>query len=176
MEEEYIMPSQEEEVKNSGQGKIKFILGGLLIAVAIIYLIISSTQANAQYFLTVDELQKSIPQYEGKNVRVSGAVLGESIQYDPQKLELRFTVAQIPGDQKEIDRLGGMAQVLHNATLDKSLPKLDVVYKDVKPDLLKNEAQAIMTGKMGTDGTFVADELLLKCPTRYDDQVPEQTE
>ena len=42
------------------------------------------------------------------------------------------------------------------------------------PDLLKNEAQAIMTGRMGEDGVFYAEELLLKCPTRYEEAVPEQ--
>ena len=34
----------------------KFIVGGLLIIAAVVYLIVSSTQASAQYFLTVDEL------------------------------------------------------------------------------------------------------------------------
>ena len=42
------------------------------------------------------------------------------------------------------------------------------------PDLLKNEAQAIVTGKMGADGVFYAKELLLKCPTKYEEAVPEQ--
>ena len=42
------------------------------------------------------------------------------------------------------------------------------------PDLLQNEAQAIMTGKMGEDGVFYATELLLKCPTKYEEAVPEQ--
>ena len=35
----------------------KFYMGGLLILAAVVYLIVSSTQANAQYFLTVDELK-----------------------------------------------------------------------------------------------------------------------
>jgi cytochrome c-type biogenesis protein CcmE len=43
-----------------------------------------------------------------------------------------------------------------------------------KPDLLRGEAQAIMTGKLGDDGVFYADELLLKCPTKYEEAVPEQ--
>jgi len=42
--------------------------------------------------------------------------------------------------------------------------------------LLQNEAQAIVTGKLGDDGIFYADELLLKCPTRYDQQVPTQAQ
>ncbi len=44
------------------------------------------------------------------------------------------------------------------------------------PDLLQNEAQAIMTGKIGEDGVFYASELLLKCPTKYEEAVPEQSE
>jgi cytochrome c-type biogenesis protein CcmE len=53
---------------------------------------------------------------------------------------------------------------------------MQVVYVGPKPDLLKNEAQAIVTGKVGADGVFYADELLLKCPTRYDQQLPAQAQ
>lgn len=155
-------------------GRAKFIIGGGLILAAIVYLIISSTQANAQYFLTIEELQVKKSQVAGRDLRISGAVLGESIQYDPQNLSLSFTVVHVPGSNKEIDARGGMAQVLHDAVLDTSLPRLKVIYKGPKPDLLKNEAQAIMTGKLGEDGTFYASELLLKCPTRYEDAVPQQ--
>jgi len=31
-----------------------------------------------------------------------------------------------------------------------------------------------MTGRMGEDGVFYADELLLKCPSRYEEGVPSQ--
>ena len=33
-----------------------------------------------------------------------------------------------------------------------------------------------MTGQMGEDGVFHAEELLLKCPTKYEEAVPEQVE
>jgi cytochrome c-type biogenesis protein CcmE len=51
---------------------------------------------------------------------------------------------------------------------------MKVIYVGPKPDLLRNEAQAIMTGHLGEDGIFYAEELLLKCPTRYEEAVPEQ--
>lgn len=156
------------------QSRSKFVIGGLLILAAIVYLIVSSTQANAQYYLTVEELEARGLAAAGQDIRISGVVLGDTIQYDPQRLELRFTVAHIPGDNKEIDALGGLAVVLHRAANDSSLPRLPVVYEGVKPDLLKNEAQAIMTGRLGEDGIFYAKELLLKCPTRYEEAVPEQ--
>jgi len=153
----------------------KFVIGGILILVAVILLVITSTQGNAQYYLTVEELNQRATQMQGRNIRVSGVVLGDSIVYDPQTLSLSFTVAHIPGDNDQIEALGGMAEVLHQASLDPTLPRLQVKYNGVRPDLLKNEAQAIMTGKLGADGVFMVDELLLKCPSRYEEAVPEQT-
>jgi cytochrome c-type biogenesis protein CcmE len=41
---------------------------------------------------------------------------------------------------------------------------------------MRNEAQAIMTGHLGDDGVFYADELLLKCPTKYEEAVPNQVQ
>jgi cytochrome c-type biogenesis protein CcmE len=156
-------------------GRAKFIVGGLLIVAAVIYLIVSSTQANAQYFLTVDELQTKGSSVAGRDLRISGAVIGESIQYDAATLTLTFTVAHVPGDNKDIEAQGGLAQVLHEAVMDPNRNQLQVVYNGVMPDLLRNEAQAIMTGRVGDDGRFYADELLLKCPTKYEEAIPEQS-
>jgi cytochrome c-type biogenesis protein CcmE len=155
-------------------GRAKFIIGGLLIVAAIVYLIVSSTQANAQFFLTVDELKARGADYIGKDIRISGAVMGESIIYDAKSLTLNFTIAHVPGDTKEVDEQGGLAAVLHAAVTDPTRNRLEVVYQGVKPDLLKHEAQAIMTGKLGEDGVFYASELLLKCPTKYEEAAPEQ--
>jgi len=161
-------------VESKSGGKLKFIAGGLLIVIAVIYLIISSTKASAQYFLTVDELAAKGSSVQNRDLRISGAVIGDSIQYDPQTLTLKFTVANIPGDNKVIETQGGLAAVLKAAVNDPDGRHLNVVYVGPKPDLLRNEAQAIMTGKIGQDGVFQADELLLKCPTKYEEAVPEQ--
>lgn len=160
----------------AGGGRIKFIVGGLLILAAVLYLIITSTRATAQYFLTVEELNARGASVVGQNVRVSGAVIGESIQYDAQKLELRFTVANVPGDQKEVDALGGLAKVLYDAVNDPNAARMEVIYTGVKPDLMKGEAQAIMDGRVDENGLFHADTLLMKCPTRYEEQVSEQAD
>lgn len=156
--------------------RAKFILGGLLIVAAVVYLIYTSTQASAQYFLTVEELITKGDSVVGQDVRVSGAVIGDSIQYDSQNLMLSFTVAAVPGDNAEIEAQGGLAKVLHEAVMDPNRPRIQVVYNNVKPDLLRDEAQAIMTGKLGDDGVFYAEELLLKCPTKYEEAVPEQAQ
>ncbi len=155
-------------------GRMKFIIGGVLILAAVVYLIASSTQANAEYFMTINELKAQGPAAVGKSLRVSGAVIGSTIQYDPQTLTLKFEVANVPGDNATIDAQGGLAAVLHAAVTNPNTARMDVVYVGPKPDLLKDEAQAIMTGEYGADGVFHADELLLKCPTKYQDAVPSQ--
>ena len=152
----------------------KFILGGVLILAAVVYLIASSTQASAEYFMTVDEVEAKGADAIGKSLRISGAVIGDTIHYDADTLTLTFDVAQVSADNAVIEKQGGLAEVLHQAVIDPTRQRIKVVYVGVKPDLLRNEAQAIMTGKLGSDGIFHADELLLKCPTRYEQAVPQQ--
>ena len=166
---------QADEARPRMGGRLKFIIGGLLIIIAIGYLIISSTKANAQYFFTIDELKSRGQTVVGQNVRISGAVVGDSIQYDPQTLALTFTIANVPADNKQIEAQGGLAKVLHDAVTDPTRTRMQTVYKGPKPDLLRDEAQAIMTGHIGDDGVFYADELLLKCPTKYEEAVPSQS-
>jgi len=156
-------------------GRTKFLIGGLLIVAAIVYLIASSTQASAQYYLTIDELAEKGESVRGRDLKISGAVDGDSIVYEPETLTLRFTVANVPADLEAIEESGGLAEVLHQAVSDPNARRLQVVYIGVKPDLLRHEAQAIMTGRMDDNGVFQASELLLKCPTRYEEEVPLQS-
>jgi cytochrome c-type biogenesis protein CcmE len=156
-------------------GRTKFLIGGLLIVAAIVYLIASSTQASAQYYLTIDELAEKGESVRGRDLKISGAVDGDSIVYEPETLTLRFTVANVPAELEAIEESGGLAEVLHLAVSDPNARRLQVVYIGVKPDLLRHEAQAIMTGRMDDNGVFQASELLLKCPTRYEEEVPLQS-
>ncbi len=155
--------------------KPKFVVGGLLILAAVIYLIVSSTQASAEYFMTIEEVREQETDIIGKSLRISGAVLGDTINYDPDTLTITFTVAHVTGDNDEIEANGGLAKVLHDAVREEGTPRLDIVYNGPIPDLLQNEAQAIMTGHIEADGLFYADELLLKCPTKYEEAVPDQS-
>jgi cytochrome c-type biogenesis protein CcmE len=155
-------------------GRTKFIIGGLLILAAVIYLVVSATKASAEYFMTISELQAKGANVTNRNLRISGAVVGDTIQYDPKTLTLTFMVADMPADNNQIEAQGGLAAVLHQAVIDPTRKRLEVIYNGAKPDLLRDEAQAIMTGHMGQDGKFYADELLLKCPTKYQDAHPER--
>lgn len=148
--------------------RLKFLIGGALILAAVAYLVISGTAAGARYYITVDDLLKSPQEYAGKDVRISGAVDGKTIQYDDQNLVIDFTIANIPSQPQDL------AQVLHEAVNDPQATRLQVRVEDqVKPELLQHEAQAILTGRLGEDGIFHATELLLKCPTRFEETHPD---
>ncbi|MEZ4670583.1 MAG: cytochrome c maturation protein CcmE [Anaerolineae bacterium] len=147
---------------------LKFLIGGLLMLAAVVYLIVSGTASGARYFITIDELVNN-PEYVGKSIRVSGAVIGDSIVYDSRNLTIDFTVANIPEDTTDL------ARTLHEAVINDGATRVKVhIENEVKPDLLQNEAQAILTGEMRSDGVFYATELLLKCPSRYEENAPNQ--
>jgi len=169
----YMQP--ESDTSHTSGMRIKIITGSLLVVAAILYLVISSTQANAQYFLTVDEVLSRGDSFTGKSIRISGVVLGKTIRYDPQTQLLTFTIAHIPGDNQEVEKAGGLAAVLHAAANDPARQTIKIVYTGIRPDLLKDESQAILSGVLNSDGSFNASEILLKCPTRYDKAVPGQT-
>ena len=154
----------------------KFAIGGVLIIGAIVYLIWTATAGSLEYFMTVDELNASRDTVGVRSLKVSGAVIGDTIQYDAETLTLTFEVAHVSGDNGEIAAQGGLAEVLHQAVIDPTRNRIQVVYVGPRPDLLRNEAQAIMTGHLDQNGVFRADELLLKCPTRYEEGVPDQVE
>src|SRR6187455_418473 len=78
-------------------GRWKFLVGGLLILVAVGYLVATGMTAGARYYITVDDLINKTD-YAGKTVRVAGVVLGDTIQYDDKNLILNFTVANVPMD------------------------------------------------------------------------------
>jgi cytochrome c-type biogenesis protein CcmE len=119
-------------LKNRGE-RVKFLIGGLLILGVVVYLIISGTVSGARYFITVDNLMSN-PQYVGQTVRISGAVLGDSIQYDAEKLLIQFTIANVP---EKFDNLAVALTAVRARTTH-----LNVVVESVKPDL-SSTAQAI---------------------------------
>ena len=153
--------------KPKGREKLKFLVAGALILCAVAALLVSGTMQGARYFITVDDLLAERT-HLGKTVRVSGAVDGETIDYDSDNGIIRFEIVNIQNDY------GNLAKALHDALRDPDAARVAVVVEDVAlPDLLQHEAQAILTGALGSDGKFNATELLLKCPSRFEETSPE---
>ena len=150
--------------KHQNGGKnIQFILGGTLLIGVVAYLIVTGTTSGARFFVTVDEVLNN-PAYQGETVRMSGAVIGETIEYDTENLIIEFDIVHIP---QEFDNL---AVALHDAVNDFTAPRVKIhIEGEVMPDLLQHESQAILTGELHEDGIFYASELLLKCPSRFEE-------
>lgn len=147
----------------------KFLIGAALMLAAVAYLIIAGTTGAAQPYLTVEQLLTN-PQYVGKTVQITGAVLGDSIRYDSRNLIIDFTIAHLPSDYENL------AVALNQAVNTPDSPRMPIrVVGQVKPDLLQHEAQAILSGKLDASGVFHATELLLKCPTRFQEAQPGQS-
>ncbi|TVR19844.1 MAG: cytochrome c maturation protein CcmE [Anaerolineaceae bacterium] len=145
-------------------GRWKFMLGGLLIIASIGFLVLTSTSATAQSFTTIEQILDDPAAFTDRTVRISGAVIGDTIRYDRENLDIAFTIAHIPA------QFDNLAEALFIAANDSSSASVPVfVSNTVMPDLLRHEAQAILTGTLGEDGVFYATELLLKCPSRFED-------
>lgn len=129
--------------------KLKFIVGGAVIVLAIAYLVITGFQSAATYFLTVDELYERESTMLDRNVRVSGKVDETTIDFNNRDLILNFDITSESGQN------------------------LPVVFNGPKPDQMREGAEAIIEGKW--DGqVFTANTLLLKCPSRYEEGTIEE--
>jgi cytochrome c-type biogenesis protein CcmE len=93
-----------------------------VIALAIIYLIFTVTPEHRRLLLTVEELHDKAAIVQGRNVRVSGKVVGDSIDFNSRDLVLRF---EIVGENGQT---------------------LPVVFNGPKPDQMRQDAEAIIQG------------------------------
>lgn len=150
-----------------------YVAGFAILGMSGLYLASSSSESSVQYFMTVNEVMNK-DNMVNKQIRISGAVIGESIEFDKTSGKLTFQIADVPADYTEVEKQGGLAVVLENAVNDSNRRRIQVVYVGEKPELLRNMAQAIMIGELHSDGIFYADEILLKCPSRYEEAVPDQ--
>ena len=120
----------------------KFIFGAAIIALASGYLIVSSIVGSLAYYLTVEEVKAQGP--SERTVRVAGTVVGETIEWNAPELMLRFKIADASGS-------------------------LAVSYNGPRPDMLRGGAEAVVEGKYIEGGYFEASNLLLKCPSKYEE-------
>lgn len=123
--------------------QLLLLTGGLVIALAVGYLVISSLRSPSVYALTISELKARSAVLYAQQVRVGGTVDGNSIVWDASTFTLQFNLV----DGEEV---------------------LPVIYKGSRPDMFRDGAQALVEGRYQLDGVFEAHKLLLKCPTKYE--------
>jgi cytochrome c-type biogenesis protein CcmE len=123
------------------QAKILVAVGVVVAAVA--FLLITAFQTNAVYYLTVSELQAAGPTLYGQSVRVAGNVVPGSIQRDPTSPVVRFEAQDGSG-------------------------RMPVLYRGVLPDIFGDGIEVVVEGKYAENGSFTAQTLLAKCPSKFE--------
>ncbi len=161
--------------------RTRLILAVGLIVIAGILLMIVNSGSSSSYYITIKELQeKDSSKTTGERYTVKGVVKGDSIVYDTGTAKTTFTLVDITDDQTEIsDHDDGLEGIIADA-LARPGVTMNVVYENVKPDMLKHGVQALVRGYYQADGTFLADEIILQCPSKYvampEQALPEEVE
>ncbi len=61
--------------------RLKFVIGGVVLIAALTYLVVNAMSGNTQLYKTVDEFYGDKARLVGRDLRVAGWVVGDSIQY-----------------------------------------------------------------------------------------------
>lgn len=118
----------------------------VLVGAALSYLVFQGTRQNLTYYYEVDELL-AVADTEGR-IRISGDIVEGSIVKDEDARRVHFAI------QSAAESGGGSAQV-------------PVVYAGTVPDIFRPGIQVVVEGQLDTEGTFHAETLLTKCPSKY---------
>jgi len=122
----------------------KFIIGGLVVVLALAVLGYAAFMGGNTYYYDVGQLLDEGPAVLGKSVRVSGLVAEGSYK---EGFDLYFTLEDMTG---------------RNDTLK-------VVYNGSVPDTFKEGQQIVAEGKLiAGEDTFVASQLVIKCSSKYE--------
>jgi cytochrome c-type biogenesis protein CcmE len=149
--------------------KLRFIAGVALMVAAIAYLIIAAVRNTAEYYLTVNEVAARKAELAGQNLRVAGRVAAGSITWNAATLTLAFAMTQPstapaagikPVAATETDSIGGASASFR--VIARGQPK---------PDMFAPVRDVIVEGRLDTDGTIEARQVLTSCPSKY---VPKQ--
>jgi len=116
----------------------------ITILVGAAYLITTSMQTSAVYYLTVTELRDRVATIQTQPVRVAGHVAPGSVEKIDGGLAIRFIV------QDE----GGSFPVYYSGA--------------PVPDIFGEDVEVVVEGKLQDDGTFVAHTLLAKCASKFE--------
>ncbi|MCA9897688.1 MAG: cytochrome c maturation protein CcmE [Anaerolineales bacterium] len=146
-----------ESLVSDKSNRLKFVIGGVLLIAAIVYLVVNAMSSGTQLYKTVGEFYAEQNQLIGRDLRVAGFVMGDSIQFT----QIDATTSRLEFDI--VDDINNPDQRLHIVAMNEPMP-----------DLLKHEAQAMVEGSANQSGEFISNPggLLLKCPTRYEELDP----
>ncbi len=147
------MNAQAEELQDSGSrsNRTRFIIVAVVVVLALGFMIWAAFGENTRYFLTVSEFNSKTEIHDGQMVRVSGMLVEGSFERGNKSTISHFQLTDKEGLSVESALL--LAQ-----------------YEGVLPDLFFNpHSEIILEGSYNAGGVFHANEILVKCPSKYVD-------
>ena len=131
-------------MKDNGRKKTyKAIVISTVILLVIGYLMYTGLRDTMVFYLTVSEVMAKTPGDLTATQKVGGMVSAGSVQWDPKRLELSFT-------------------------LEDEQANLTVSYTGVVPDSFKSGAEVIVEGTYRGEGRFAATTIMPKCASKYE--------
>ena len=125
--------------------RIKFLVGGLVVVIVVVALIATSFSGSTSEYLTISEVRALGPD-QTQNSRVAGKIVPDSVQWDTATIHLAFEIEDETG-------------------------RLPISYNGPKPDMMADAVEAVAIGKYDpASQVFTADELLMKCPSKYEEK------
>lgn len=122
----------------------KYLVGAVVIFGVIGYLIFFGLTQTSQWAISVGDLRAKGASAIGQGARVTGQLQANSVSKDIKANKIAFVLT----DGKST---------------------LPVSYSGVVPDTFDRAVEVVAEGKLNSDGTFTATNLLAKCPSKYDD-------
>jgi cytochrome c-type biogenesis protein CcmE len=148
---------------------LRLAVGSALILGAFAVVAVVAYFGNQELYLTVDELVADPALYAAAPAPSPGIAPGAADSSlgssEPRRLQVRGHV-----DYATVRRLReGLELRFTLRGKDESLP---VVYAGLVPDTFDRAESVTVAGVVGADGTFVADDLVVQCPSKYEAATP----
>ena len=138
-----------DEVQASSN-KTRFLVLSAVIILALGYMIYAAFPGNTLYFLTVSEFSEKSEVQDGRLLRVSGKLVEGTFGRNGNSIDSLFQITDNDGDSFSVTLMAS--------------------YTGVLPDLFFNpHSELILEGSYGANEVFHADNILVKCPSKYRD-------
>ena len=120
----------------------KFIIGGIIIVLFVVWGGYSFMQTTVQYV----SLEKAL--MSERTVQVMGKIDFDLVNFNAEKQRLEFAIYDA------------------EATNEATAKRMPVMYHGVVPGNFEQATSVVLKGK-STDGVFLAEQMLVKCPSKY---------
>lgn len=134
----------DETETNEGPHRPWRLMIGLVIIVGGFFLVVNSATEGGTYFLTVDQAMAAPP--PDRPVRIKGLVTVGTYKNTPGTTVHDFEIKDKAGERS-----------------------VKVHFEGPIPDVFKEGAEVVATGKLGDDGVLTATEVTAKCPSKYEE-------